>query len=83
MKFTDEELSRILSAAAIGGLIRVGARGTGLPCCMVQAGRAMHGLMEDDEYSAAIEFDRLSRRGKLRADDPDALLQAMEGQGWA
>lgn len=42
IKYTDEELSRILTAHEAGGLMRVGEEGNlAYPCCIVQAGLAV------------------------------------------
>lgn len=82
-KFTDEELSRILSAAAVpGGLVKFGTRRrTGIPCCVVQAAKASdtgygHGCADVIDW-----FDWLGTSDL--ASDPDAMLRALEEKGWA
>lgn len=82
MKYTDEQLSRILSAAAVGGLEALGRYGPGLPCCINQAAYAIESAL--DAYwvhsDAAGWFDGVGRCFK---NDPDALLRALEEKGWA
>ena len=84
MKYADEELSRILSAAAVGGLIAGGdMAGTGIPCCLVQAALASaFGLLVGHD-EVAIWFDREVDNKRLRANSPDAMLRALEKKGWA
>ncbi len=49
MKFTDEQLSRVLTAHELGGLKRGGAHQTNAyPCCLLQcAGAIMNSFAED------------------------------------
>lgn len=82
MKFTDEELSRILSAAAIGGLKSLGTYGpTGTPACLVQAARSCFWLESLDDSDKATWFD--SSTSERERTDPDAMLRALEQKGWA
>lgn len=83
MKYTDEQLSRILSAAAVGGLVRfgVGGNGGGVPCCLVQAAMCSasgygHGLPDHVSW-----FDE--KCTEEQRSDPDAMLRALEERGWA
>lgn len=84
-KYNNEELSRILSAAAVSdGLKKSGEPGTGLPCCMVQAVELVYhsssALFKD--YEGACWFD-FSSSARQAYNDPDLMLQALENKGWA
>lgn len=84
MKYTDEQLSRILSAAAVsGGLVCGGIDGPGLPCCMVQAadlwGTVFTTTIVDPERAQWFDTEVSTHE----YDDPDAMLRALERKGWA
>lgn len=49
-RLTDEELSRVLTAHAVGELVRGGiAEGLAYPCCLIQAARACGRVLKDPE----------------------------------
>lgn len=61
MKFTDEQLSRVLTAHARGGLIRCGEVGAAFPACLVQVAlECEYGLNEQppDVVADSLWFDR-------------------------
>ncbi len=45
-KFTDEQLSRIITAHELGELVQEGYSATGYPCCINQAAYELCGLVD-------------------------------------
>ena len=85
MKYTDEQLSRILSAADNGRLVRFGSSefspGYG---CIEQTARVIPFLYAPtDPETNPDAADWFDREGHVLASRPDAMLRALEKRGWA
>jgi hypothetical protein len=87
MKFSDEELSRVLSAVAEGRLHENTAAPTEktLGCLVQVAINTSEAFYRESirDAMAASWFDYQGGRPMARAGDPDAFLSALEERGFA
>ena len=88
MKYTDEQLSRILSASAAGelGMVNLGWPGYDHSVCIEQAAHASAAAMPEED--SRFESERTHAWDhRLYADinegEPESVLHWLEGRGWA